>query len=244
MARRKAKAQNHDRWLVSYADFVTLLFAFFVVLFASSTVDRSKVQRFASSFEALMRQPGASRPALKGARSPRPVSSTPEALTVSQMAPILDQLERDLAPEISSGEVRITLEPRGLVMSLSDAGFFAPGDDRLQPGSRKTLRKAAAALTRIPGEIRLEGHTDDEPIHTSRFPSNWRLSTARAVAVLRLLVREHGIEARRLAAAGFGEQRPLAPNDSAANRARNRRVDIVVLTSDAALLEPPASDDR
>ena len=244
MTRRKAKAENHERWLVSYADFVTLLFAFFVVLFASSTLDRSKVQRFASGFEALMQPSGASPPALKGARSPRPVSSTPEALTVSQMAPILDQLEQDLAPEISSGEVRISLEPRGLVMSLSDAGFFAPGDDRLQPSSLKTLGKVAAALTHIPGEIRLEGHTDDQPITTPRFPSNWRLSTARAVSVLRLLAREHGIDPRRLAAAGFGEQRPLAPNDSAENRARNRRVDVVALTGDAALLEPPASGAR
>lgn len=244
MRRGRAKAENHERWLVSYADFVTLLFAFFVVLFASSTVDRSKVQRFASGFEALLQRPGGSLSVLKGTRSPRPVSSTVEALTVSQMAPILDRLEQDLAPEISSGEVRISLEPRGLVMSLSDAGFFEPGDDRLQPSSRKTLRKAAAALTRIPGEIRLEGHTDNRPIKTPRFPSNWRLSTARAVSVLRLLVREHGIEPRRLAAAGFGEQRPLAPNDSTANRARNRRVDVVVLTSDAALLEPRTSQAR
>jgi chemotaxis protein MotB len=98
----------------------------------------------------------------------------------------------------------------------------------------------AAALTRIPGQIRMEGHTDDTPIQTRRFPSNWELSTARAISVLRLLANDYGLAAQRLGVAGYGEFFPLVPNDSAENRAKNRRVDVVILTEQAADLEPPA----
>jgi chemotaxis protein MotB len=235
---------NHDRWLVSYADFVTLLFAFFVVLFASSTVDQAKLQSFAARFEQYVRRNPAATALLEGGATafsaPQPLTADVPALSAEELQDSIARLRRELFPEIREGKIELSVQPRGLVMSLRESAFFAPGEAELQPRSRETLAKVAAALTRIPGQIRMEGHTDDTPIQTRRFPSNWELSTARAISVLRLLANDYGLAAQRLGVAGYGEFFPLVPNDSAENRAKNRRVDVVILTEQAADLEPPA----
>jgi chemotaxis protein MotB len=242
LRRRKSRShENHERWLVSYADFVTLLFAFFVVMFAHSNIDREKVRRFASQFESYVQrsaaEPGAP-PAGSVSRGPAETLPTHQDLTMAELKGSIEQLEEDLMPEIQQGKVELSLQPRGLVMSLRESGFFAPGEARLQPEARAMMAKVANSLSRIPGQIRLEGHTDDTPIQTPLYPSNWQLSTARAITVLKLLSQQYGIHADRLAAAGFGEFRPLVANDTAENRAKNRRVDIVILTKDAAAMEP------
>jgi chemotaxis protein MotB len=235
---RKRKS-DHDRWLVSYADFVTLLFAFFVVLFTSSTIDQSKIHKFAAKFESLVGRKGPPRVGPDDAAGTAPnLGESRESLTLDEMGPTIERLKQELLPEIDHGKIEISLQPRGLVMSLRESGFFAAGGAELQPASLENINKVAKALSNIPGQIRLEGHTDDRPIHTEKYPSNWQLSTARAIAVVNLLVREHGVSPKRLAVAGYGESRPLVPNDSPENQAKNRRVDIVILTEDAAAMEP------
>jgi chemotaxis protein MotB len=233
--------ENHERWLVSYADFVTLLFAFFVVMFAHSNMDKDKIQQFARQFEHYVE--GAPAPAKKPSQTPPKIPAkaampTHEDLTMAEMKGSIQQLERDLVQEIQQGKVELSLQARGLIMSLRESAFFAPGDAELQPESFKIMTKIAEALTRIPGQIRLEGHTDDTPIRTALYPSNWQLSAARAITVLRLLSTRYQIDPDRLGAAGYGEFRPLVPNDTAGNRSKNRRVDVVILTKDAAAMEP------
>jgi chemotaxis protein MotB len=242
LPKEKEPAQeNHERWLVSYADFVTLLFAFFVVMFAHSNMDKDKVQKFAQQFQNYVERlpPPAKSPANTPPKViPPVVTPTHEDLTMAEMKGSIEQLERDLLPEIQQGKIELSLQARGLIMSLRESAFFAPGEAELQPESLKTMTKVAEALTRIPGQIRLEGHTDNTPIRTEMYPSNWQLSAARAITVLRLLSGSYEVDADRLAAAGYGEFRPLVPNDTPENRAKNRRVDVVILTKDAAAMEP------
>ena len=239
-------AENHERWLVSYADFVTLMFAFFVVLFAYSTVDQTKVEAFAARFESYV-QPDGVPSGRRRAAVGGPVSDQPgpdqatlqhQALTRAEMNASIAQLEAELLPDISSGKIELSLQPRGLVMSLRESAFFAPGDAVLQAEALQVMARVAQSLTKLPGQIRLEGHTDNIPIHTPKFPSNWRLSTARAITVLKFLTNRYNIPSERLAISGYGEYRPVAPNDTAQNRAKNRRVAVVILTKDAAAMEP------
>ena len=222
MRNRSTTGANHERWLVSYADFITLLFAFFVVLFAASNVDEKKMQSFAVGFENYMDHSGT------GDEEQLP-GTFHEDLNIREVQTSLEQLEADLWPEIKSGEIELSKEPRGLVMSLSESALFPPGEARLQARSIPILRKVGVSLSRIPGQIRLEGHTDDTPIRTRLYPSNWQLSTARAITVLKFLINERSMPSGRLSAAGYGKFRPLVPNVSPENRAKNRRVDVVVL---------------
>ena len=222
MRSRSRTANNHERWLVSYADFITLLFAFFVVLFAASTVDEKKMRSFAAGFENYMDHSG------EGDVSQLP-GTLHSDLSVKEVQTSFEQLEADLWPEIESGKIELSKEPRGLVMSLSESALFPPGEARLQARSIPIMRKVGVSLSRLPGQIRLEGHTDDSPIRTRLYPSNWQLSTARATAVLKFLINERSMPSDRLSAAGYGEFRPLVPNDSPKNRAKNRRVDVVIL---------------
>ena len=180
------------------------------------------MQAFAAGFEQYMAHSGA------GDVSQLPGSRHSE-LEIKEVHASLEQLEADLWPEIENGKIELSKEPRGLVMSLRESALFPPGEARLQARSIPIMRKVGAALSRIPGRIRLEGHTDDTPIHTRLYPSNWQLSTARAIAVLKFLIAERSMPSERLSAAGYGEFRPLVPNDSARNRAKNRRVDVVIL---------------
>ena len=245
--------ENHERWLVSYADFVTLMFAFFVVLFAYSTVDQTKVESFAARFESYLQQDGAPlgvaprRAAAGGPTGEQPgpgqVALQHQALTRAEMSESIEQLEAELLPDINSGKIELSLQPRGLVMSLRESAFFAPGDAVLQTESLPVMARVAQSLTKLPGQIRLEGHTDNTPIHTHKFPSNWQLSTARAITVLKFLTNRYNIPSERLAVSGYGEYRPVAPNDTPQNRAKNRRVAVVILTKDAAAMEPGRKAD-
>lgn len=237
--KKQDEPDSHERWLVSYADFVTLLFAFFVVLFSSATVDQAKIRALAAEFQAMANQPVTqSAPRLEQMLGAADVASGEEALSLAEMNAMADRIRAELLPEIEHGKIELSIQPRGLVMSLSESGFFAAGEADLQTGSNATLDKVGATLAEMPGEIRLEGHSDDRPIRTQRYPSNWHLSAARAINMLKWLVTDHGLSPTRLAAAGYGESRPLVPNDTEDNRAKNRRVDIVVLNEAAAAAEP------
>ena len=255
MSRRKkpAEPENHERWLVSYADFITLLFAFFVVMFASSQTDKGKAQQVSDSVKKALEEkqvaaavasilggtegkkgPGNAMMKGPGGREPR----KEEQKAVEALKKSLVALHAQLKTEIDSGKMTITLEPRGLILSLREAAFFPSGGDTIDPETFPILEKIAVAIRKLDSPVRLEGHTDSRPIHTPRFRSNWELSAARSIATLELLADRFEVPRQRMAIAGYAETVPIDSNDTTEGRARNRRVDIVILNPFGAASEP------
>jgi len=259
---------NSQRWVISYADFITLLFAFFTTLYAISTID---VAKFGSAATGLQSAFGASPAEPSGAGAigappdraafvagveagkaappgAPPMADGPElaAAIVPGAAPqvtlddVRARLSGRLAGPIEDQQVAIEVDPRGLVVSIRESGSFATGSAEVTEEARRIIGEVAAAIGGIGNLVRIEGHTDDVPIHTARYASNWELSTARATNVVALLIAAHGIVPGRLSAAGYSEFHARVPNDSAANRARNRRVDIVILNPVVSRREEPA----
>jgi chemotaxis protein MotB len=262
MARRRKPEEraNHERWLVSYADFITLLFAFFVVMFATAQADHGKASRVSESVRKALEEgqvkavvaailggtrddKGKGNAMLKGPGGARPTAE--EKAPAADLAGSMEALRAALNLEIEKGQLQITLEQRGLVISLREAGFFASGDDAVYPGTYSSIEKIARGIAALPSQVRLEGHTDAVPIHNSRFRSNWELSAARSIAMLELLVSRFDIPPSRLAVAGYADTVPLESNDTEQGRAHNRRVDIVILNEKGLSPEPkPAGAGR
>ena len=233
---------SHDRWLVSYADFVTLLFAFFVVLYASAQMDKQRAVRLSDAIESAFQQLGMFADEDRRVVRPSPVyaltsdhqeaqpSSPATAVpTKEDLNGIRHQFESALAHEISRNEVALRMNGEGLVLSLREAGFFDSGSAVLKPGAAKTFSRIANILREHAYAIRIEGHTDNVPIHTAQFASNWELSTARASELVKVLIEEYGLSAGRLSAAGYAEFHPVSDNSTANGRRLNRRVDLVIL---------------
>jgi chemotaxis protein MotB len=221
---------NHDRWLISYADFLTLLLALFVVLFASSQLDKKKAQQVSYAVtEAL--GTGAAREQGGGGGKPLPAAVTaPEPkVAIPELTPALEHLQQALAEEIRTGKIEVHLDIRGLVISLRQAAFFPSGGDEIASSGLDSIENIARTIHDLPNPVELEGHTDSAPIHTRRFNSNWDLSAARSIAMLHLFEDKYGIPGTRFAVAGYADAKPVDSNDSAEGRAHNRRVDIVIL---------------
>jgi chemotaxis protein MotB len=245
MTQRGHKSAGHERWLVSYADFITLMFAFFVVLYASATADQKKQAQMAESIDAAFSALGVfPSPARKAAydagpsgtdKPPLPMNIVmgEDVLAPAQVKQDLDrikgELTQTLSNQVANHTVSIQMGHDGLVISLREAGFFSSGSAAPKPGTVPTLRTIAASLTHTPYDLRVEGHTDNIPIHTTGFNSNWELSTARATGIARLLIDGNLIPPGRISAAGYAEFHPVAGNDTPEGRAENRRVDLVVL---------------
>jgi chemotaxis protein MotB len=230
--RRIQRHTNHERWLVSYADFITLLFAFFVVMYSAAQLDKRRAGQLATAIQTAFQQYGSLPPhpadvgglAAHGVPSNLPVGNTePDDFNL-----LRKRVEDALAEEILTGEVGVRVTSEGLVISLREVGFFDTGSAELRPSSRPAFDRLAAVLRSANSELRIEGHTDDVPIHNARFSSNWDLSTARATATIRLLMTKYNFAPERLAASGYAEFRPIANNATAEGRSTNRRVDIVV----------------
>ncbi len=231
--------ENHERWLVSYADFITLLFAFFVVMFASSQVDKKKVRGIAAAFSSYIKNGEAVERGVELDEGRKAVAEKSEALSQQDLGVVKARLERELSKEIVQSKLVVSLEPRGLVLSLRESALFPPGRDSFSPEGLPMLTKVGAAIQKLPGQpVRLEGHTDNVPIETAQFPSNWELSAARGTAILELLAGKFQIEPERLAVAGYAEFHPVADNRTVEGRAHNRRVDLVILSRSAAEMEP------
>jgi chemotaxis protein MotB len=241
--------EGHERWLVSYADFITLLFAFFVVLYASSQADRQKTMKAAESVRrAFDGEPKVAHViggtiddvgqgnAMK--RGPGGTKTGTALQEPSDLGATVDLLKRSLADDIQAGRINIHTEARGLVVSLEEAAYFVSGDDKVSSAGFPVLEKIAATLVTIPNPIRLEGHTDAVPIHNSRFHSNWELSAARSIAMLEALSTRFSIETNRMSVVGYADAFPLDTNDTPEGRAKNRRVDIVILNK-AGLISLP-----
>lgn len=247
--------ENHERWLVSYADMITLLAALFIVLFAMSSVNAAKFQKFAQGLRGSLsgEAPSAPSPSSGAPAKPLPVffggpsildgltapdRAEGEPNTAAQRAARAehdalrgaeDQLHAQLEAVGLSEAVHVELEARGLVVSIvTDDLLFDSGSASLRAGGRQILDALTPALATLANPISVEGHTDNRPVHGT-YPSNWELSSARAAAVLRYLVEGRALPASRFTATGYADQRPVAPNDSDADRARNRRVEVVVL---------------
>jgi chemotaxis protein MotB len=160
---------------------------------------------------------------------------------MTELLPSMQFLSTELKEEIRAGKLQIKLEPRGLIVSLTEAAFFASGKADITLASYPTVQTIAKAIRRLPNPVRLEGHTDSVPIHNERYRSNWDLSAARGVAMLDLLTREYGIPATQLAIAGYADNKPLDSNETEQGRSRNRRVDIVILNKLGYETEPGPS---
>jgi chemotaxis protein MotB len=237
MARRRKREEhgNHERWLVSYADFITLLFAFFVVMFAVSQVDDKKMGRFTEAVQeatsiGVFDNNGSS--AVLSGKSDKPIAlklATPEPDPVVAKATIRQRLSRSLSAAIDAGRLTLVDGSDGLIVRLRDAAFFESASATMREEVLPDLEAVARTLRELNNDIRIEGHTDAVPIRSNVHRSNWELSAARAAAVLSFFVESSGLEEQRLSVAGYGSQRPLAGNDTLEGRAQNRRVDIVVL---------------
>ncbi|EKP94126.1 flagellar motor protein MotB [Thermaerobacter subterraneus] len=270
------------RWLLTYADLITLLLAFFVVMYAMSEVNAARYQALAASLRAAFAtagetlidtegispdarkvldglnrdtgqpyppalppagspeapgegsgEPSGEWPGLPGLPSPGQGAGTAvppmSAEERERMEGLVERVNEALREAGLGGRASARLTERGVAIIFDDQVFFDLGRAELRPEGRDLLRRLAPILAQVPGTILVEGHTDNLPIRSGRYPSNWELSTARATTVVRYLAEQAGLDPRRLAAAGYGEWRPRYPNTSAANRARNRRVEIVLL---------------
>jgi chemotaxis protein MotB len=157
---------------------------------------------------------------------------------LAELLPSLEVLSSELDAEIRAGELQISMEDRGLVVSFAQAALFPSGEDVISTTAYTGIGKVAAAITRLPNPVRLEGHTDARPISTPRFHSNWDLSSARAIALLKILTERFGVPSNKMSVAGYADTAPVASNDTDAGRGRNRRVDIIVLNEQGMKGEP------
>jgi len=262
-------SENPDRWLVSYADFITLLFAFFVVMYAISSVNEGKYRVLSGSLVSAFKR-NASDPNQPAAMTSSPIEIEPEPELESEPNPDPDpdsELEPDpaliqvedesilseqetervvrqqkmrgmandimhvLAPLVEDGRVSVTQSAQGISIEINASVLFSPGHAQLAVSSTQTLRAVAAVVQGHEHEIHVEGHTDNMPIQTIHFPSNWELSTARSSSVVRLFI-ENGVDPRRLTALGYGENRQVASNETPEGRTRNRRVTIMIMSNE------------
>ena len=205
--RDEEEPENLDRWLISYADFITLMFTFFAALYALSSVDKAKMEQFSGSLNQTFK-------------------------VIEKPIPLIDNQKTMLTEDIkkATGDLQgITVknEPRGVVVTFSDSVLFASGSAELKPEIYAVLEKLSKLLSNVPGRIAIEGHTDNVPISSSRYSSNWELSTGRAASILHFFI-EKGIDPAKYSVAGYAEFRPLESNATEEGRQKNRRVEIVI----------------
>lgn len=213
------------RWLLTYADMITLLLAFFIVLYASSRVDGRKYTDLASSIRIAFGVPLPPRPIVRAGDGGATLLPFPDMI-----GKLVQRLSSHVEEEIKAGNVEIERNEKGIVLRFQDSILFGLGSATLSDDARHTLDKVARPLFSVPYAIEVEGHTDALPIQSSAFPNNWDLSVARATAVMRYLVEAHRFPPARLAARGMADNQPMAPNDPARGNLRNRRVELHLLT--------------
>jgi chemotaxis protein MotB len=254
---------SHDRWMVSYADFVTLLFAFFVVMFATANENKGKVRQVSQAVRSALEEGTFAnvgtgfRELIKRemktdtkAESLNPNGGTTEGgLDLATQAPqelkaSLTLLQRELRDEIRHGDIALRMTSRGLEVSFRQAALFDSGDNAVKSTAYTAIGKVGAAIRQVPNQVRLEGNTDNIPIHNQRFDSNWDLSASRSIAMLNLLVDKFGVPKERLGVVGYADVAPVASNSTEAGRVQNRRVDVVILNEMASNAEPQGKLQR
>ena len=226
--------ENADRWLLTYADMITLLLAFFVVMYSMSRLDAKKFGRMAEALNGVLR----------GGESILNTYDKPHLddghglLKLGNLRMIQTQFRQQFKDLGKESDVETEITERGLVVHIVESALFSQGSATLQSRATSVLDLIAERIQGIPNHIRVEGHTDDRSISTARFPSNWELSSARATEVIRYFTDNHGLPPDRASALGYGKFRPVLPNNSIESRAKNRRVDVVILTMELSLKEP------
>lgn len=247
MARKKfhEEPENHERWLVSYADFITLLFAFFVVMYAISSLNEGKYRVLSNSLTGAFGKVMTVQPKPVDAQNDQLIKLDPLPLVRArnseglrkeraQMTTMAKDILTVLEPLVREGKVKVTQTSRGITIEINASLLFAPGDARLNVDSVQALKAIAGVLKVDTHAIQVEGHTDNLPIKNSIFPSNWELSAVRASTVARLLT-ENGVDELRVTAVGQGAKLPVSDNETPEGRSRNRRVSVTIL---AVLPEP------
>jgi chemotaxis protein MotB len=242
MRRRRAlptepHGSSRDRWLVSYADFVTLLLAFFVTIYAVTRLDSDKLVQAQQSIQQALNapvflggfplEPGIGPLTAPGSQGDLPAAGL-RASPQTQIEEVAKTVQESLQEKPDYQEIRMMITGRGLVLHLPEFLFFDSGEAGFRPEALPLLDKLAGILQKIPNQVVVEGHTDTRPISTPQFPSNWELSTHRATSLVRYFIEKHHLDPARFAAAGYGEYLPLATNDEEAGRRLNRRVDLVI----------------
>lgn len=261
-AKKPDKEPNHERWLITYSDLITLLMIFFIIMYSMSQINAEKYAAVANSLSLVLSGQAMSMletqgPSLaqgiSGQQLPEGPGKSParqgeltevkkkiaEFIKAEDAKASQQKMEGKQGAAKLSDQITVTEQERGLVISFKEALLFPSGSDVLNPGAHSIIVQVGSSLLGIPNYIRVEGHTDNEPIHSARFPSNWELSLMRASNVVHVLNGEAKVPPERLSAVGYGEYRPLVPNDSVANKAINRRVDIVILKKKYDYFEPP-----
>ncbi|MDE2121306.1 MAG: flagellar motor protein MotD [Betaproteobacteria bacterium] len=249
--RQQHEHENHERWLVSYADFITLLFAFFVVMYSISSVNEGKYKVLSKTLVAAFTgQPSRAMPveAADGVGGPPRLVQLPPLPTAGEqsagarrahdalrqrLAQIAHDLAERLSRQVGEGQVQVRLTPQGVVIDIHDNVLFASGSAQLGAGAQGVLQQISQVLARLPYQFQVNGYTDDQPIHNSEFASNWELSVMRSLQVLNTLVGQ-GVAPQQLVAAGYGQYHPVASNATAEGRAANRRVSIVIVSPEQA----------
>lgn len=236
MPRRRSRNEshsNHERWLLTYADLITLLLAFFIVMYSMSRLDAKKFGRMADAFNGVLRG---------GQAVLQPASIDAQGaglLDLGELKSLGNQIQEMVVEEHLTDKIETLQDERGLVIRVLESAAFDAGSADLKPQMHAILGALAVELKKMDNHLRVEGHTDNRPINTPRFPSNWELSTSRATGVVRYLVEQLQFDPSRVSALGYGEFRPIASNDDPEGRARNRRVDLIVLADKSA--EPTAA---
>lgn len=242
MARRRGGGGGggggHDgggmmRWLLTYADLITLLMVFFVVLYAMSKADTAKFNALKSSLAVALKTDGAGSHIVFDHQGSTPLEQVmPKESTAKETEDFQEIIRKIQASVQDQRLVGFIVDERGLTVRFLDSVLFDLGRAELRTDSYSLLDAVGAALKNNTRYLRVEGHADNLPINTLQFPSNWELSSARSIAVTRYMIEKHGMDPRRMSSLGYGEFRPLYPNTSEDNRAKNRRVDIVVLRTE------------
>lgn len=269
LKKKPEKHVNHERWLVSYGDFITLLFAVFTTLYAMSQTDKKKVEEVMQSLRESFGYSTMAAAGQKAVLDSKDIRSIPAikpemaVIPMTRQMPVAGQrqggmekgkakgqaeekdfkeiqsaIEAYLIKHGAQNKVSIGITSRGLVVSLKEAGFFDSGSATVKASGYQILNTIIEAMTQYSNPLRIEGHTDNIPISSSQFPSNWELSTARSTNVLRYILRSYEVDPSLISATGYAEFRPTAENTTSEGRARNRRVDIVLLSGDMAKTEP------
>ena len=229
--KRIESKENVERWMVSYADFVTLLFCFFTAMYAISNVDTNKLEQFVSSMKSAFNE-GEQGKEFSVIADVQVIPST--ALeTEADVRAILDTIIKE-----SDGSIDVKRDNRGVVIAVADKMLYTSGSADLKDDAIDFLDQIVQAIIEFPNMVRIEGHTDNIPIHTKAFSSNWELSASRAINVAKYFVTKHGIDPGRITATGYADFKPVTTNESPDGRAKNRRVDIVLLNESERRKEP------
>lgn len=238
MRRRKKReidfSENSERWLLTYADLITLLLAFFIVMYSMSQVDAKKFGKISEALNGILK--GGDK-ILDRDNEAKPTEGH-GLLELGDLKILQKEISKNLKTLGKQEEVETEITERGLVIHILESALFKEGSSVLQPKAMDILSIVYNDIYDKPNHVRIEGHTDNRTVSSPIYPSNWELSTARATEVVRHFIDEFGFQADRISALGYGEYRPIKPNNSFENRSRNRRVDIVILTMELTLKEP------